>query len=78
MAPSIPQKLALTLLTNGGRLVGIVHLQTQAMEFFYYYWIYVHWEDVKCVNIYASCIFSVSLVVYYLYRWLQIVYVQFI
>jgi hypothetical protein len=28
-----PQKLALTSLTNGGRSVGIVRSQTQAMEF---------------------------------------------
>jgi hypothetical protein len=30
---SLSQKLALTSPTNGGRLVGIVHLRTQAMDF---------------------------------------------
>jgi hypothetical protein len=33
VAPSICKKLALTLLTSGGRSVGIVRSQTQAMEF---------------------------------------------
>jgi hypothetical protein len=31
--PSIPQKLALTSPTSGGRSVGIVRLQTKAKEF---------------------------------------------
>jgi hypothetical protein len=31
-----PQKLALTSLTSGGRLVGIVRLRTEAMEFFFF------------------------------------------
>jgi hypothetical protein len=31
--PLYPQKLALTSPTSGGRSVGIVHLQTQAMQF---------------------------------------------
>jgi hypothetical protein len=34
VSPLYPQKLALTLATRGGRLVGIVHLRTQATEFF--------------------------------------------
>jgi hypothetical protein len=32
--PSIPQKLALTSSTSGGRSVGIVQLLTKATEFF--------------------------------------------
>jgi hypothetical protein len=32
VAPSIRKKLALTLLTSGGRLVGIVRLRTEATE----------------------------------------------
>jgi hypothetical protein len=35
VAPSIRKKLALTSLTSGGRSVGIVHLRTEAMDFFY-------------------------------------------
>jgi hypothetical protein len=35
VAPSIRKKLALTSLTCGGRLVGIVRLRTEAVEFFY-------------------------------------------
>jgi hypothetical protein len=34
VVPSISKKLALTSLTSGGRLVGIVRSQTEAMEFF--------------------------------------------
>jgi hypothetical protein len=33
VAPSIRKKLALTSLTIGGRLVGIVRLRTEATEF---------------------------------------------
>jgi hypothetical protein len=34
VASSNRKKLALTSLTSGGRLVGIVRLRTEAMEFF--------------------------------------------
>jgi len=33
VTPLYPQKLALTLLTGGGRSVGIVRLRTKATEF---------------------------------------------
>jgi hypothetical protein len=39
VAPSIRKKLALTSLTNGGRLVGVVHLRTESREFFFVYFI---------------------------------------
>jgi hypothetical protein len=35
VAPFIPQKLAITSPTSGGRSVGIVRLRTQTMDFFY-------------------------------------------
>jgi hypothetical protein len=35
VASFIRKKLALTSLTSGGRLVGIVRLRTEATEFFY-------------------------------------------
>jgi hypothetical protein len=35
VAPFIRKKLALTSLTSGGRSVGIVHLRTEAMDFFF-------------------------------------------
>jgi hypothetical protein len=35
VAASIRKKLALALLTSGGRSVGIVRLQTEAMKFFF-------------------------------------------
>jgi hypothetical protein len=37
MASSIHKKSQLTSLTSGGRLVGIVRSQTQAMEFSFFY-----------------------------------------
>jgi hypothetical protein len=36
VAPSIGKNLALTSLTSGGRSVGIVRLQTEATEFFFF------------------------------------------
>jgi hypothetical protein len=35
VAPLYPQKLAITLLTSGGRSVGVVRSRTQTMEFFF-------------------------------------------
>jgi hypothetical protein len=37
VAPSICKKLALTSLTSSGRSVGIVHMWTEAMEFFFFF-----------------------------------------
>jgi hypothetical protein len=39
MAHSISKKLPLTSLTSGGRSVGIVRLRTEAMEFFFFFYI---------------------------------------
>jgi hypothetical protein len=38
------QRLALTLLTSGGRLVGIVCLRTTAMEFIFLVFLMEHWN----------------------------------
>jgi hypothetical protein len=40
VAPSIRNNLALTSLTSGGRSVDIVHLQTEATEFFNFILLY--------------------------------------
>jgi hypothetical protein len=50
MAPSISKKLALTSLASGGRSVGIVHLQTEAMGFFLLL-LNMGWDEVP-----ASCL----------------------
>jgi hypothetical protein len=42
VAPSIRKKSALTSLTKGGRSVGLVHLRTEATEFFFFFFFSVH------------------------------------
>jgi hypothetical protein len=49
VAPSIHKKLALTSLTSGGRLVGIVRSWTQPMEFV----LFLVWCDILKVNSYG-------------------------
>jgi hypothetical protein len=39
VAPSIRKKLAITLLTSGGRSVGLVRSRTQAMEFSFSFYV---------------------------------------
>jgi hypothetical protein len=55
VAPSIRKKLALTSLTSGGRSVGIVHLWTEAMEFFL---CATHTDDIQNI---ITIIFSASI-----------------
>jgi hypothetical protein len=50
VAPSIRKKLALTLLTSGGRSVGIVCLRIDAMEFLNIC-IFLKTTDNECVYI---------------------------
>jgi hypothetical protein len=57
VAPHYPQKLAITSLTSGSRLVGIVRSRTQTMEFFFLIYSFVTGRIIiicSCMSPYVS------------------------